>query len=264
MNQLITEDIIKRALDESIEEFMLEEGGGWNNFKQWAGKVGGNLWNGIRNGVANFMNKRTGGQWNQKYGIYADYSNNSIQSKNGFQFAKKLYQEASYFEKWLNTHAKNINDILNSKEGPEYEMYDEYTKNSNGVRTYKDRRFKGTTGATAYIKTYCTYDNFYRYVAQYFPDYGGNANINNYIVNYITAEGLAPQIVLRNMSIAKFNKSDEGKAFYNTNMKTKNEDQKQRVAAMQQAQNARTGKKDKNYNNGGVINFKTGKPFKSN
>ena len=67
---VIREDIINKALNESINEFMIEEGfwgDAWNGIKN-AGK---NLWNGVKNGVAMYMDNATNGQWNREYNIHA-------------------------------------------------------------------------------------------------------------------------------------------------------------------------------------------------
>ena len=87
---VINEDIIKRALDESIEEFMINEA-------NW-GKAFDNAWNGVKNAAAMYMDWRTNGQWNKKYNIHAKGNGNTIGSY--------------YLNKWFQTHYYKLQDIV--------------------------------------------------------------------------------------------------------------------------------------------------------
>ena len=96
---IITEDIIRNALNESIDEFMINEGGAWDGVKNWANKWGLNkAWNGIKNFAAEYMDKKTNGQWNKKYGIQAKGSGTNVGTY--------------YLEKWLKPRYSRLYDIV--------------------------------------------------------------------------------------------------------------------------------------------------------
>jgi len=100
MRVVITEDIISRALNESIEEFILEEEeqqrqSAWQSLKgSTLGKVGKGLWNGLKM----YMDYRTNGQWNQKY--------------NQFVKGKGAAIGSYYADKWFKKHFKRVQDIM--------------------------------------------------------------------------------------------------------------------------------------------------------
>lgn len=109
---VITEDMISRALNESIDEFMLEEGEGWNRFKNKLSSYGSAINNGLKrlgntkfmrglnNAVNMYMDYKTNGQWNREYNSYArdeKGNNNRIGS--------------FYLDKWLNKHYRTLQDI---------------------------------------------------------------------------------------------------------------------------------------------------------
>ena len=84
---LISEDKIKKAVDESIERFMLEEA----NF--------------FTNALYNWMDKRTGGQWNAEYGLYPDYGNINARSSVSWM---QMYRIYGIFTKWLDYHRTQL------------------------------------------------------------------------------------------------------------------------------------------------------------
>ena len=115
MKVIITEDIVRNALNESIDEFMLEEelmneinwGGGWKGIKKWWNKSNNgqkvkngisNVWNGIKDAAAMFMDKETNGQWNRRYGIHAKGNNKVVGS--------------FYLQKWFEPHYNRLYDIV--------------------------------------------------------------------------------------------------------------------------------------------------------
>ena len=115
MNVIITEDIIRNALNESIDEFILEEGMLGNGFKglqNWWNNGNGqkiknglsNAWNGYKNFLAMYMDNKTNGQWNNKYGIYA----------NGSGKTTELY----YLQKWFGYHLDEIRGIARRVQDP--------------------------------------------------------------------------------------------------------------------------------------------------
>lgn len=110
---VITEDIISRALNESIDDFMLEEGGGWNNFKNKLSGYGSAINNGLKrlgntkfmrglnNAVNMYMDYKTNGQWNREYNSYASDEKGNSSTIGSF-----------YLQKWLDKHYRAIQDIV--------------------------------------------------------------------------------------------------------------------------------------------------------
>jgi hypothetical protein len=116
---VITEDMISRALNESIDEFMLEEGEGWNRFKDKLSGYGSAIKNGLKrfgntkfgqalknagrglnNAVNMYMDYETNGQWNRKYNSYAKDLGGNNKAIGSF-----------YLQKWLDKHYRTIQDI---------------------------------------------------------------------------------------------------------------------------------------------------------
>ena len=226
---MITEDIIRQALNESINEFMLEEGEGWNRLKDWYnngnGKYLKNAVNWGKNAIANYMDKRTNGEWNRKYNVYADNTGKSIRSKNKWDYYRDLYAEQNCLKEWLDSHAEYLNKILHYKEGPMRSMYGRNNFFNTNV-------FMGISGGTQYIQAYCTYDNFVEYAQRYFTDYQGNEFIEKYINKQIQPLANVPQKCITKLNIRSFSSSQEGDGFYNQSMKDRNkylDDQKNNI-----------------------------------
>jgi len=96
---VITEYIIRKALDESINNFMLEEGGGWDGLvKSRPGIMAKNIGKSLWNGVKMYMDYRTNGQWNRKY--------NQHVKGNGFTVG------SYYLNKWFNKHYDKLQNII--------------------------------------------------------------------------------------------------------------------------------------------------------
>lgn len=163
MNNLIAEDIIKKALDESINEFMLEEGGAWDSLKNSTlGKVGKGVWNGVKM----YMDARTNGQWNRKY-------NQQVQGKG-------TAVGAFYINKWFDMHYRRLQDI----------MYGQYYGNRTYFYMYlnrHDRNFYHDWQTNSYILKDDVNGSVYRLKLDYYnnivqatlEDYNGdvfNAN----------------------------------------------------------------------------------------
>lgn len=215
MRVVINEDIIRNALNESVDEFMLEEGmrDAWNAFRnnKWVNGV----WNGLRNGVASYMDWATNGQWNKKYNVYPDSAQKSIRSKGFIDYVQDRLKEQKCLMTWFRTHAANVEKILHYKEGPNHSLYGRQNFFNSSV-------WMGVTGATAYIEQYCTYDNFVDYVKQYFNDFQGNEYIEQYIGKYVQAISDNPLKCLQNLNINKFVSSPEGNKYYKQTQKERN------------------------------------------
>ena len=227
---MITEDIIKQAINESIDEFMLEEG-----LKDWYnngnGKYLKNAVNWGKNAIANYMDKRTNGEWNRKYNVYADNTGKSIRSKNKWDYYRDLYAEQNCLKEWFDSHAEYLNKILHYKEGPMRSMYGRNNFFNTNV-------FMGISGGTQYIQAYCTYDNFIEYAQRYFTDYQGNEFIEKYINNQIQPLADVPQKCITKLNIRSFSSSPEGDGFYNQGMDERNAYLDKRAQAQQQKQTA--------------------------
>ena len=215
MRVVINEDIIRNALNESVDEFMLEEGmrDAWNAFRN--NKWVNGIWNGVRNGVANYMDWATNGQWNKKYNVYPDATQKSIRSKGPFDYIEDRLKEQRCLMTWFKVHAANVEKILHYKEGPNHSLYGKRNFFNSSV-------WMGVTGATAYIEQYCTYDNFVDYVRQYFSDFQGNEYIEQYIGKYVQSISDSPLKCLQNLNINKFVSSPEGNKYYKQTQKERN------------------------------------------
>lgn len=204
---IITEDIIRKSLDESINEFMINEGGAWDGVKNWANRWGlDKVWNGVKNAAAMYMDSRTNGQWNQKYGIYV----------NGNTKTGELY----YLNKWFKFYYQKLNSIISNANNPsqrdEYETWERDANNPN--REYKKINkydYVGVDGALEYAKKYCTFQNFNDYVRGISPDRMSISYINTYIFNYITKQAQNGNLkaVLNNLNINTFYSSKQGQAY---------------------------------------------------
>jgi hypothetical protein len=159
---IVNENIIRNALNESIDEFLLEEGA-FDGLKNWWNKSANgqkvknglsNVWNGVKNGVAMYMDSQTDGQWNNKYGIYA----------NGNGKTTELY----YLNKWFNTHLENIRKI-------------EYRNNTPDADFSKSREYVERNGEKVYTDTEIQYDDIKKYVQNNVTP----NNFNNWIGNFI-------------------------------------------------------------------------------
>jgi len=251
MNNLITEDIIKNALNESIEDFILEEAWGSGLKKWWNGSNGQkirNVGNSLLNGVRMYMDWRTNGQWNQKYGQYV----------NGNGKTAEMY----YLNKWFNYHLGEIQKIAYYTQNPnraQGEIEWKYNEKGEKVGTQKINNYNDIKDYV--IKNIHPY-NFNNWIKNYITDRNSLECIDNYIskcnksiTNYKTA--------LQFLNTGAFLSDEYGKEFLSNSRKQLYRNQIQNGYNKQQQTNP-VGNKDINYNNGGVIDLKTGKPFKSN
>jgi hypothetical protein len=102
MRVVITEDIIRNALNESIDEFMINEAMlnefNWGNAVKGAWGYAKKAGNWLKNAAAMYMDKQTNGQWNKKYGINAKGNGKVIGTY--------------YLKKWFSKHYSRLYDII--------------------------------------------------------------------------------------------------------------------------------------------------------
>jgi len=195
MKNIITEDIIRNALNESIDEFIIEEEFGkglkswWNKpYMQTARNYVGKAYNGLKNAAAEYMNLRTNGQWNQKYGINPIY--------NVSQFS-----ELRYLTQWFYIQKNTLQNILNPRSPSQIST--DRTK----INQYEDR-------PNDFIAKECTYQNFTKWAGQYIRNYKGLKFIDTYIYNYITKNYQDPQKAMQAMDLNVFLKTSIGNETY--------------------------------------------------
>ena len=209
----VNENIIRNALNESIDEFLLEEGA-FDGLKNWWNSSANgqrvknglsSVWNNVKNAAAMYMDKQTNGQWNQKYGIYVNANN-----KMG---------ELFYLNKWFNYYKQQLNYIIQQADNPsQRDEYDLYERDPNtGKETIKRRKYDyvGVNGALLYAQQYCTFQNFNAYMRNLSPKRESVTVINTYIQNYITKPANQKNIktVLNNLNISVFYGSKEGQEY---------------------------------------------------
>ena len=167
MRVVITEDIISRALNESIDEFILEEGMDEGKF----GNAVKGVWNGLKNAAALYMDWRTQGQWNNKYGIHAN--------------GKGKITEMFYLGKWFGYHLNEISAIERRLNDPTY-----FSKNEIqwGEDEYGKRTGTQTINKYNNIQNYAsqmvTSTNFNAWVGRFIQDREALKYIDDYIDNY--------------------------------------------------------------------------------
>lgn len=158
---IVNENIIKNALNESIDEFLLEEGwmsNAWNGLKNsQLGQYAGKAWNGVKNAAAMYMDKRTNGQWNQKYGIYANGNGKTV--------------EMYYLNKWFKFHLDEIRQI------------DYYLKNPRNAQTEIEWTIDPKTGEKKGVQKINNYDNIQSYAIQNINAQSFNKWIGYFIKN---------------------------------------------------------------------------------
>ena len=156
---VITEDIIRNALNESIDEFMINEEMlqeyNWGNLFKGA-------WNGLKNAAAAYMDKKTDGRWNQKYNIYVN--------------GNSKYAEMYYLNKWFNWHLKQIQYIAHS--GPNRGASDDIMWNKDGTGIQRRNNYNNVE---QYVQKNITPDNFNGWAGQYIENRRGLKCIDEYI-----------------------------------------------------------------------------------
>jgi hypothetical protein len=176
MRVVITEDIIRNALNESIDEFIINEGfgdavkGAWG----YAKKAG----NWLKNAAAEYMNYKTNGQWNKKYGIYPSYNVNQ-------------FSELRYLAQWFNIQKQTIESLSNPQNPSQI------SRDSTKINRYEGR-------PSDFIARECTYQNFTNWAGQYIKNYNGLKFIDQYIYQYITSNYRNPQEAIKAMDLGTF------------------------------------------------------------
>ena len=230
---VITEDIISRALNESIDEFMLEEGA-WDGLKNWFNKLGNTKFmRGLNNAVNMYMDYKTNGQRNQKYGAYVN--------------GNTKYGELFYLDKWFKYYKQQLNNIIYQANNPsqrdEYETWERDKNNPNKEYKRINRYdYVGVNGALKYAQKYCTFQNFNDYVRGISPDRMSISYINTYIFNYITkqAQNNNLKAVLNNLDIVTFYSSKQGQMYLKmdrSKQQNARKDAKQRLSTKSKQQN---------------------------
>lgn len=197
MNKIITEDIIKRALDESIEEFMLEEA----NWKGWAGAAGsmlGNIGKNIWNGVKMYMDYRTNGQWNNKYGQYA----------NGNGKMTEMY----YLNKWFNFHLGEIQDIMRNAQNPNSAQKLRWERDPNTGKEFAVQTLNNYGSIKNYVVQNVTCQNFNNWIKNYIQNREAVTLIDSYI-EYCTKSIKDINSAIKLLNISSFMASDYGKQY---------------------------------------------------
>ena len=168
---IITEDMISRALNESIDEFMLEEGA-WDGLKNWFNKLGNTKFmRGLNNAVNMYMDYKTNGQWNREYNSYANDGNSKT-------------VEMYYLDKWLKYHLGQMQYIEERSKSPN-NAYDEidWEKDENGKKIGKQRRLNYKT-VKEYAENNITSEAFNLWIRNYIPDRQALKLIDEYIDTY--------------------------------------------------------------------------------
>jgi hypothetical protein len=168
---VITEDMISRALNESIDEFMLEEGA-WDGLKNWFNKLGNTKFmRGLNNAVNMYMDYKTNGQWNREYNSYANDGNSKT-------------VEMYYLDKWLKYHLGQMQYIEERSKSPN-SAYDEidWEQDENGKKVGRQRRFNYKT-VKEYAENNITSEAFNLWIRNYIPDRKALKLIDEYIDTY--------------------------------------------------------------------------------
>lgn len=157
---IITEDIIRKSLDESINEFMINE-------VQW-GKAIGKVGNFLKNAAATYMDFMTDGRWNAKYGIY----NNST----------GMTTEIYYLNQWFNWHLEQIQRLEERKVHPNDDSYRErtYKKNAAGEKIYTEVEDQYDS-VEAYANANINADNFNEWIGNRIKNRLASEIIDNYL-----------------------------------------------------------------------------------
>ena len=174
MRVVITEDIISRALNESIDEFILEEG---MINEKWGDAVKG-VWNGlkkagnwVKNAAAMYMDRETNGQWNNKYGIYA----------NGSDKMTEMY----YLTEWFKTHLEHINQIEYKNRRPSSYVSrnrEYYIDPQTNRKIYKDNEID-YNDIGKYAEQNITPENFNDWVGRFIQNRLSLKLIDDYIID---------------------------------------------------------------------------------
>lgn len=209
MRDIISEDIIRKALDESIDEFMIEEGwagNAWNALKgSQLGQMAGKAWNGFKNYVAMYMDAKTNGRWNNQYGEYATGSGRTVE----------LY----YLDKWFNAHLEHIKSIEyrnNTPSGYVSRDREYYIDPKTNRKIYKDTEID-YDNISLYVEQNVTSENFNNWIGRFIKDRKALEYIDKYINEECKNKITDLQSAIKYLNIATFLSSDNGRAYAKSN-----------------------------------------------
>lgn len=221
---IITEDIIRKAVNESIGEFMINEKWG-DSIK----KVG----NFLKNAAATYMDWRTGGDWNAKYGIY----NNSTGK------TTELY----YLNQWFNWHVEQIQRLAQRNVNPNDDSYRErsYKYNDKNEKIYTEVE-DNYRDINQYVKANIHAENFNQWIGNRIPNRQAIKVIDDYI-NEI-GQGKQPKIVDAKtaayyLNIGTFQKLKGEKYFNATNYERESYNKQRQLKIYTQRQQAKQQQK---------------------
>lgn len=181
----LSEDIINKALNESINEFIIEEGKWGSKFKK--------AWNGIKNAAAIYMDARTNGRWNQKYGIAPNYGTPNSYSVMGR--TKELYVLAN----WLQFHGQRLWSRL-------------YNKDVDMHNGFNDRY---DVNGQEYIEKYVTVESFNSYFYRYFRTMLPSKHPMCLYIESIHSMSHNPYEAVQKLNINSFLKDPQGDSYMN-------------------------------------------------
>lgn len=160
---LITEDIIDNAVKQSINEFVVNEvlntPGAWERLKNKFAKTG----RGLKNMVYNYMDKKTNGAWNDKYGKYTDYGTINAGTKLSWMQEYRLCQVLS---RWIDYHRTKISNMLASQEKDLNIQMQINNKKKNDKNS--DEEENKVITADEYAKALVNVENFENFTRKYF------------------------------------------------------------------------------------------------
>ena len=159
---LITEDIIDNAVKQSINEFVVNEVFNTPGARK-LGNVFGKVGRGLKNMVYNYMDKKTNGAWNNKYGRYTDYGTINAGTKLSWMQEYRLCQVLS---RWIDYHRTRISNMLASQEKDLNIQMQINNKNKNDKNS--DEEEKKVITADEYAKALVNVENFENFTRKYF------------------------------------------------------------------------------------------------
>ena len=236
MRDIVTEDIIRNALNESIDEFMLEEGWeGWKNLwnspnVQKIRNGVGKAWNGYKNFLSMYMDNKTNGQWNNKYGIYAIRSGKTTE----------LY----YLEKWFGYHLNEIRGIARRLQDPSHfsKTEIEWERDTNDpTKQRSTQTIYKYEDIPTYVKNMITPYNFNMWIKNFIKDRESLRAIDGYI-EYCSKNINDINSAIKLLNISSFMSSRLGQYYLSrdkSSQKTSKQWQQQMTQRQQQMSSAK-------------------------
>ena len=181
------EDKIDKIINESINEFIINETSGRDTLK----KIGGS----IKNAVYNYMDRKSNGEWNTKYGKFMDYGSINANTKLSW---KQEYRLCKVLMKWIDFHRAKLSNLLMGQDRNGGLSSDE---NESGNTESK------TNYAEKYAKSYINVQNFENFTRKYFSAF--EMPTGSSFENYITklqkiAQGGNIGLLIRELTYSNF------------------------------------------------------------